>query len=218
VDVTVLNFGPNGARHFVIQSADDVYVLPAAVRAVSGPPPSIASVQPLPDGTVAVNGSNLSSQTRIVFDGIDAAIVTTVSSHQLIVSPPLASPGFVGHVEALDADGQSSLFISGDAGVQTYTWPGLGAPSLAVTAGTLLAGGSTTVDVIGINTNFVQGQTFVGFGTSNALVTGVTVEDTGHLQVTVTAAAGTAIPTTDINVTTGLSVISKYLGNTVTGM
>jgi hypothetical protein len=218
VDVTASYFGANGARHFIIQSADNVYVLPAAVLAVSGAPPTVASVQALPDGTVAVNGSNLSSQTRIVFDGAAGAILNTVSSHQVIVSPPPASPGFVSHVEALGTDGQSSLFISGDTGVQTYTWPGSGAPALSVTSGTLPAGGSMTVDVVGTNTDFVQGQTFVGFGTSDALVTNVTVLDTGHLQVTVTAAAGTSIPTTNINVTTGLSVISQNLGNSVTGM
>jgi hypothetical protein len=145
-------------------------------------------------------------------------VATLVDSHQLIVSPPLASPGFVSHVEALDPDGQSSLYISGDTGVPTYMWPGAGAPSLAVTNGTLPAGQSMTVDVIGTNTNFVQGQTFVGFGTSNAVVASVNVFSADHLQATVTAAMGTAIPTTDINVTTGLSVISKNLGYTVTGM
>lgn len=218
VDVTATNFGANGARHFIINSSDNVYVLPAAVQAVSGPPPSITSVEAQPDGTVAVNGSNLSAYTRIVFDGVAGSIQIVASSHQLIVSPPPADPGFVGHVEALGSDGQSSLFISGDTGVQTYTWPGSAAPSLSVTSGTLPAGGSMTVDVVGTNTNFVQGQTFVGFGTSNAVVTSVTVEDSGHLQVTVTAAAGSSIPTANINVTTGLSVISKDLGNSVTTM
>ena len=218
VDVTASYFGANGARHFIIQSADNVYVLPAAVKAVSGPPPSITSVEPLGDGTVAVNGSNLSAQTVIMFDGQAGTVQTVASSHELIVTPPLASPAFLSHVEALSPDGQSSLFISGDDGVSTYTWPGSGAPSLAVTAGTLPAGGSMTVDVIGTNTNFAQGQTVVGFGTSNVVVTSVNVLDPGHLQVTAVAAAGTAVATTDINVTTGLTVISRNLGFTVTTM
>jgi len=224
VDVTASNLAPNGPRHFIIQSADNVYILPAAMQAVSGPPPSVSGVQALAGGTVAVNGSNLSTATRIVFDGAAATIQSVVSSRQLIVSLPLASPGFVSHVEALDgtawssSDGQSSLYISGDSGVATYTFPGSGAPSLSVTSGTFPAGGSMTVDVIGTNTDFVQGQTFVGFGTSSVVVTSVNVLDSGHLQVIATAAAGTSVATTDINVTTGLSVISKYLGNSVTGM
>ncbi len=175
MDVTTSYFGAAGARHFVINSADNVYILPDAVQAVSGPPPSVTSVQPVGDGTVFVNGANLSAQSRIVFDGVAGTIDSVVSSHQLIVTPPLASPGFVGHVEALNPDGQSSLYISGDSGVQTYTWPGLGAPSLSVTSETLPAGQSVVVDVIGTNTNFVQGQTTVGFGTSSVGVTSVTV-------------------------------------------
>lgn len=218
VDVTASYFGAVGPRHFVVQSADNLYVLPSAVQAVSGPPPSLTSVLARGDGNVEVNGSNLNSQTRIVFDGIDGSTPTVVNSHQLIVTPPPASPGFVSHVEALDPDGQSSLYISGDTGVPIYISAGSGAPSLAVTNGTLPAGGSMTVDVIGTNTSFMQGQTFVGFGTSKALVTNVVVLGPGHLQATVSAAAGTAIPTTDINVTTGLSVISRNLGYTVTGM
>jgi hypothetical protein len=73
------------------------------------------------------------------------------------------------------------------------------------------------VDVIGTNTNFVQGQTYVGFGTSNAAITNVNVLGPGHLQATVTTAGGTSVPATAINVTTGLSVISQALGDSVTG-
>ena len=207
-----------GARHLIVNSSDNVYVLPAAMHAVTGPAPAITGIQALASGTVAVNGTNLSSQTRIVFDGAAGTLVNAVSNQQLIVSLPLARPGFVAHVEALNPDGQSSLYISGDSGVTTYTWPGSDAPSLAVTSGTLPAGRSMTVDVIGTNINFVQGQTFVGFGTSNVAVSNVVVVSPVHLQVTATAAAGTSIPTTAINVTTGLSVISKALGYGVTGM
>jgi hypothetical protein len=227
VDLTASFLGTNGPRHFIVQSADNVYVLPAAVLAVSGPPPSITSVQTLSIRSrlemqfreaVAVIGSNLSGQSRIVFDGAAGTIESVVSSHQLMVTPPPARPGFVSHVEALDPDGQSSLYISGDTGVATYTWPGSGAPSLSVSPATIPAGGSVTVDVAGTNTDFVQGQTFVGFGTSNVVVSNVNVVNSGYLTVTATAAAGTSIPTTNINVTTGLSVLSKALGYTVTGM
>ncbi|MGA3027566.1 MAG: matrixin family metalloprotease [Bryobacteraceae bacterium] len=204
-----------GARHLVVNGSDGSYVLPAGVRAVTGPSPSVTSVQALANGTVEVSGTNFTSQTRIVFDGAAGAPVKAVGSTQLIVTPPVARQGFVGHVEALNPDGQSSLYVSGDSGVATYTWPGSGAPSLAVTSGTLTAGGSTTVDVIGTNTDFVQGQTYVGFGTSSVVVTNVNVLNPGHLQATAKAASGTAVPTTAINVTTGLSIISQALGYSV---
>ena len=206
-----------GARPLLIHSSDNAYVLPAAVRGVVGPPPTVTGAQAVGDGTVIVTGTNFTDGTRIVFDGVPGTIVNAVSSTEIVVQPPVADTGFTGHVEALNPDGQSSLYVSQDADVVTYTFPGSGPPALSVSPGTLTAGGSTTVDVIGANTNFVQGQTYVGFGTSNAVVTNVNVLGPGHLQATVTTAAGASVPAAAINVTTGLSVISQALGDSVTG-
>jgi len=214
---SVVHVVQNGARHILVHSSDNTYVLPAAVRGVSGSPPSVTAVQALGDGTVMVTGTNFTDGTRIVFDGIPAMIVNAVSDSQLIVQPPVADTSFAAHVEALNPDGQSSLYVSQDADVVTYTFPDSGPPSITVSPGALTAGGSTTVDVIGTNTNFVQGQTYVGFGTSNAAITNVNVLGPGHLQATVTTAGGTSVPATAINVTTGLSVISQALGDSVTG-
>jgi hypothetical protein len=204
-----------GARPLLIHSSDNTYVLPAAVRGVVGPPPSVTAVQALGDGTVMVTGTNFTVGTQIVFDGIPGTIVNAVSDTEIVVQPPVADTGFTGHVEALNPDGQSSLYVSQDADVVTYTFPGAGPSSLSVSPGTLAAGSTTTVDVIGTNTNFVQGQTYVGFGTSNAVVTNVNVLGPGHLQATVTNSAGASVPTTSINVTTGLSVIAQALGDSV---
>jgi hypothetical protein len=204
-----------GARPLLIHSIDNTYVLPAAVRGVVGPPPSVTGAQALGDGTVMVTGTNFADGTQIVFDGMPGTIVNAVSGTDIIVQPPVADTGFTGHVEALTPDGQSSLYVSQDADVVTYTFPGSGPPSLSVSPETLTAGGSTTVDVIGTNTNFAQGQTYVGFGTSSAQVTNVNVLGPGHLQAAVTTAAGASVPTTAINVTTGLSVISQALGDSV---
>jgi hypothetical protein len=210
--------GPPGARHLLISSPDNVYVLPSAVRAVDSFPPLITSVQPVGDGTLTVNGTNLYGDTRVMFDGVQAALLNVVSSQQLVVSPPPAQPGFVTHVVALDPDGQSSLFLTGDSGVVTYTYPGSAAPALSVTSGSIPAGGSMTVDVVGTNTSFISGETYVGFGTSNVVVTSVDVIGPGHLQATATNNGSSAVPTTNINVTTGLSVIASALGYSVTGM
>ena len=48
------------------------------------------------------------------------------------------------------------------------------------------AGGAVTVDVQGINTNFVQGLTTVGFGTSDVLVNQINVTSPILMTVTVT--------------------------------
>jgi hypothetical protein len=88
------------------------------------------------------------------------------------------------------------------------------APSLTVTPETLVAGNATTVDVVGTNTNFVAGQTIVGFGTSDVVVNQVTVLSPNHLSVQVTP--NVTVATSGINVTTGLGVISQALGNQIT--
>jgi hypothetical protein len=70
------------------------------------------------------------------------------------------------------------------------------------------------VDVVGANTNFVAGQTVVGFGTSDVVVNQVTVLSPNHLSVQVTP--NVTVATSGINVTTGLGVISQALGNQIT--
>jgi hypothetical protein len=210
--------GPPGPRHLIISSPDNVYLLPSAVRAVTELPPLISSVQAVGDGTLAVNGMNLTGDTRVMFDGVQATLLGVANSQQLIVAPPPAQPGFVTHVVALDPDGQSSLFVTGDSGAATYTYPGSAAPALSVTSGSIPAGGSMTVDVIGTHTSFASGETYVGFGTSSVVVTGVNVIGPGHLQATATNNGTAAVPTTNINVSTGLSVIASALGYSVTGM
>jgi len=210
--------GPPGFRHLLVNSADNVYVLPGAVRAVTNIPPLITSVAAVGDGTLAVNGVNLSGDTRVMFDGVEATLLSVASAQQLIVAPPPAQQGFTTHVVGLDPDGQSSLYLTGDPGAATYTYPGFGAPALAVTNGSIPAGGAMTVDVIGTNTNFVSGETYVGFATSNVVVTGVNVISPEHLQATAQNNGSSAVATTNINVTSGLSVISSVLGYSVTGM
>jgi len=210
--------GPPGPRHLLIDSPDNVYVLPSALRAVENLPPLITSVQAVGDGTLVINGMNLYGDTRVMFDGIQATTQSVVSGTELIVTPPPAQQGFITHVVALDPDGQSSLFLTGDSQAATYTYPGSAAPALAVTSGSIPAGGSMTVDVIGTNTSFASGETVVGFGTSTVVVTGVNVISRTHLQATATNHGSAAVPTTNINVTTGLSVIASALGYSVTGM
>jgi hypothetical protein len=70
------------------------------------------------------------------------------------------------------------------------------------------------VDIVGANTRFVDGVTTVGFGTSDVVVQQIKVLSPTHLSVTVTP--NTTVPTSGINVTTGLEVVSAALGNKIT--
>jgi matrixin len=206
-----------GPAHMLFSTPNDLYVLPTAFKAVNTFPPGItsvtASVDKAGNGVAVVAGTNLSKNTRILFDGLPATIQNITKDGKLIVLPPQAPLGYVASVAALNPDGQSSLFLQGD-NVSTFTYGANGtaqaSPSLAVTPGTLPTGRDIVVDVVGKRTNFIDGQTVVGFGTSDVLVKKVTVLSPTHLTVLVNA--NVSWSTYTISITTGLNVISQSQG------
>lgn len=213
VDV-LLNLGPGpGPKHLLFFTANDLYVLPSGFTVVTGPAPFISSVTPITGaGAVAIAGTTLTADTRILFDGLAGTIQGVAADGKLIVTPPPGPGGYTASVVALNLDGQSSLFLQPTP--PTYTYDPAGFPSLTVTPAALVPGSDTQVDVVGAYTNFVDGQTVVGFGTSDVVVKQVTVLSSNHLKVLVTPNA--FVSTSGISVTTGLGIISQALGNPVT--
>jgi hypothetical protein len=84
---------------------------------------------------------------------------------------------------------------------------------VTITPSVIPAGGSFTVDVQGVNTNFTQDVTTVGFGTSDVQVNQVTVLSPTHLTATVTPAV--SISSAAITISTGLETISTATGSQV---
>jgi hypothetical protein len=231
VDVQANLGAGEGPKHLLFATPDDLYVLPAAFFLVANPPPSITAVTPSWDGNgnriVLISGTGffpgesattIPINTTVLFDGLPGVIQGTTNSGQLIVYPPPAQGNYTATVTALNSDGQSSLFLNPTPLTFSYggaaTPAATAAPSLTVTPSILVAGTATTVNVVGANTSFMAGQTTVGFGTSDVVVTQVTVLSPTHLSVQVMP--NVTVPTSGINVTTGLSVISQALGNNVT--
>lgn len=207
VDVVVSFFSGPGWRHLIVNTTDDIYVLPSAIRVVSSPAPAIAAVNAAAGGSLAISGSSFTGLTRIAFDGLPVVPQSVAADGSLIVTPPVAPPGYTAHLTALNSDGQSSYYLQGNSG-KTYTYPGSGTPSIQVTPATL-APGANTVIVNGTSTNFVAGQTVVGFGTSSVTVNSVQVSPDGlSLTLNVNSSAATPIPTSSISVTTGLTVLT----------
>src|SRR4029077_7742435 len=67
-------FAGTGPRHLVLSYANDIYVLPQAINLVQRPGSRIASAAPNPDGSVTVSGSSFGADSRVYFDGVQAAI------------------------------------------------------------------------------------------------------------------------------------------------
>ncbi len=202
-----------GPAHLVFSTPGNLYVLPSAFTVVSEAPPAITSISTTTDdagnAALAVYGTNLqANNTRIYFDGAPAVVEGVQGDGALVVLPPPAPGGYQANVVALNADGQSSLML-GTPVVYTYA----DAPAGIVTATpAVLAHGDNTVDVEGVNTTFIDGQTLVGFGTSDAVVNKVTVLSPTHLAVDITLNSDAQVATSTINITTGLGVIYSNLG------
>jgi hypothetical protein len=204
-----------GPKHLLFSTPNDLYVLPSAFTAVASAPPSISFLIPTFDSNqnraAAIYGSGFTPDTRIFFDGRPAAIQKVQDDGSLLVTPPQASSSYTANVVALNADGQSSLFLQPTP--PTYSYPNSATASLTVMPSYIPPAGDTTVDVVGVNTNFTD-KTVIGFGTSDAYVKKLTVLSPTHLTAVVTA-TNAWVPTSGISVTDGLRIIAQALGHQV---
>lgn len=211
----LVNLDVPGPKHLLFYTSNDMYVLPSGFTVVDHPAPSIASVTPTYDSNgnraVLISGTQFGTGTTVLFDGLPGTVESTQPG-SLLVTPPPASGNYVSTVVALNPDGQSSLFLSPTP--LTYTYDPAGTPSITVSPSTLPPGANTTVTITGVNTNFIQGQTVVGFGSSDILVSQINVLSPTQLTAMVT----TSVPasTAGVNVTTGLQIISQASGQQVT--
>jgi Matrixin/IPT/TIG domain len=217
LDVSVSNLAGPGPKHLLFNTPGNLYVLPSGFTVVQAPPPVISSLGPAVDGNgnpaVAITGQQFTPTTQVLFDGLPA-VVESQTSNSLMVTPPLAPAGYTAAVAVFNVDGQSSLFLNPTAPTYTYAASSVTAnPSLVVSPSVIPAGGNVTVVVRGINTNFTQGVTMVGFGTSDVQVNQVNVLSATRLTAVVSTAV--TIATAGITVTTGLEVVSQVFGSQI---
>ena len=224
MDVDVRSFlAADSPRHLVFSFNNDIYVLPSGFFQVQNQPPSITSVTPSfdPSGarTVAVAGTNLTGDTKIYFDGIPAVFRSLDDSGRIVVTPPPAPTGYRANVVAVNLDGQDSAFLQGDtAPVFAYGDASVAAPSDATAASvnanpaSLPAGTDALVEITGVNTNFVDGQSVAGFGSSDIVVRRAWVTGPNRILVNVSVNPNAGPITTVLSVTSGLQVVSQPFG------
>ena len=190
----------------------DLYVLPNAFSVVPGPPPAISSVKGTTDGngnaTVNIAGANLSAKTKILFDGSAATISQVNQDGSLTVAAPPATAGYRAVVEALAPDSQTSAQLLGAAAPPAFVYGGPGTPQITVNPPVVQAGTDTTIEISGSNTNFVEGQTVVGFGSSDVTITHVWVVSPGLLQMNISVNASANAAPVMLTVASGLQLAS----------
>ena len=213
-----------GPRHLVFNYGNDIYVLPNAVNLVQQGPPSISSVAGNGDGTVTVSGSNFGPDDRVYFDGMPAASTFNAGQSAFIATPPWGVSGQTSTVTVFDSDSQSSMFPLGVGepvqpgfqaqSPQTYTYPSYSGAQIqplqtaALPAGTAGVPYTALVAINGVNTQFVDGQVTVGFGSSDISVSRVWVQSPTQLIANVVVAPGAAVGTSEISVIAGFNVMT----------
>jgi hypothetical protein len=192
---------------------NDIYVLPAGLNIVQRQPPSISSATPIIGEAgrplVRIKGTNISAASRILFDGLTAPVTAIDESDgALIVAPPPGASSHRATIIAMNGDGQDSLFLDALAPT-SYTYDAAALPFVSISPKALPAGSEAMVEVTGVNTQFVSGQTTVGFGSSDIVVRRVWVLNPTHLVANVHVAPSAPMVATRLTVTTGFETISE---------
>jgi hypothetical protein len=209
-----------GPQHLVLNFGNDMYVLPNAVVVVNNNPPAIGAVTANADGSATITGSNLASDSRVFFDGLEAAVETPFNpkSGSITVVPP---PGFSGQnarVVVYNSDWQSSTTLDSTALAYgtalpdpppTYAYPVSAPPVVSAVPATLPGGIAARVDITATNMNFVNGQVTVGFGTSDAQVRNIFVLSPTHLVANVVTSSNAGAAASELSVISGFQMASQ---------
>lgn len=217
IDFRFSPFSGIGPRHVVFSTPDELYVRPSALVLVSRHPPSITGVAggTGADGSriVRISGSGLTSgDTGILFDGVPAEILSVDEAQgSVVVAPPPAPLNYQTNIVALHGDGQSSLFVAQPASY-TYDWGPADAPAVSVSPATLNAGTEAMLEIRAANMSFVEGQTWLGLGSSDVVVKRLWVVNSGLLRADVYAGPGAQPSDTLVSVISGFQVATLAQG------
>jgi uncharacterized protein (TIGR03437 family) len=185
---------------------DYLYLLPNAFNLAAAAPPQLTGVISNSDGSVTVNGSGFNASTAVYFDSLPGSTVAIDTANQAInVVPPAGASAQIASLTAFNSDGQnSSLLLSGAP--LTYSYASLNAPALSVSPNQLPAGAEASVDIQGVNTNFVAGKTVFAFGSHDIVVQRTWVLSPTHAIVDLGIPANAAQPLTEVTAFTDFQI------------
>ncbi len=216
-----------GLRHLVLNFGNDIYVLPGAVNLVQKGAPLITAATPNADGTVTVTGAGFGPDSTVYFDGLKANATGPFSGTDVLgsitVAPPQGASGQIATITLYNTDGQNSMILLGlsdqvpgqpaNGQPTTYTYPVTAPPQIAnMSVASLPASSSAAVDITTTNTNLVEGQVTVGFGSDDVTVRRVWVLSPTHLIANVVVAPNAAAGLSEVSIVNGFQVITRADG------
>jgi uncharacterized protein (TIGR03437 family) len=213
IDFSLPTFGSLTPKHLVFHTVDDVYVLPSAVRFTAGPAPVIHWITQKADAegnlVWSVQGDNFDPRSQVYFDGLPAKTLAVFPfENEIWVAPPGGAPGRRAVVTVYNSDGQSSALTLPDGNV-TLDFPVQAPTSLRVSPDFARVDSDVVVRIRGENTNFIAGQTIVGFGTSDIVTRKVSVVSPTELLAVATVRREARAGTFMLSVATGLNIMSR---------
>ncbi len=212
------SFLSEGTDHLIFNRNGEIFVLPNGLHIVLRPPPSITALTTGTDASsgssvILVAGTNLSLETKILFDGFTATNKSIDDQGRLIIATPNAPGGSKSWVTAANPDGQSSLFVQSPV---LYAFDGVDNSSIVVANTSLPAGSDSVIQVDGINTGFDANVT-AGFSSTDLFVKKIYVVNPNRLLIQVSVAAGAQPGVYALRLTTGLKNFVQAQGLTVAG-
>lgn len=211
-------FSAEGPRHLIFSTGNDLYILPAGFNLVQRTPPVIASIRPSMDdagrATAVIDGTNLGADTRIWFDGVQAAVLDSTGPLTVRVPP---GAGVHSNVAAFNSDGQSSLFMQAD-NMPGYDYAAGGDATAVLAANSLPAGTEALIRIDTSNMNLIDGVTKLGFGSPDVVVRRMwVVKPNGSSEATrilanVAVAPGAPAGAVAVSLVTGLRSWEQPLG------
>lgn len=213
MDISFNPFAVDGPQHLIFSAANDIYVLPSAFRVVQKAPPSVTAIQASPDAAaprqVLITGTNLTGDSRFLFDG-QPAVVRSLdeSGGRALVVPPPGPAGHKANVVILGGDGQSSLYVQGSA-PSTFSFDTGDSGPISVTPSALPAGTESMVEVQAPGANFSESALRAAFGSADITVRRAWVTGPNRFLMNV-AVSPTAQPAqVSFALTNGLQVWSQ---------
>ncbi len=209
------SFLSEGTDHLIFNRNGEIFVLPNGLHIVLRPPPSVTSLTAGIDASgtsvIFVSGANLSSDTKILFDGFSAINKLIDDQGRLVIGAPNAPGGSKSWVTAANPDGQSSLFVQSPV---LYTFDGVDNSSIIVANTSLPVGSDSVIPVDGINAGFDVNVT-AGFSSTDLFVKKIYVVNSNRLLMQVSVAAGAQPGVYALRLTTGLKNFVQAQGLTI---
>ncbi len=201
-DVSVSPFSGEGPRHLLFQNNGESYVLPSGLWILRNPPPSIDSITRDESGRLILEGQGLSESTAVWVDG--AACAVQAQDGRLVATPPPAPAGHRGVLVAFNRDGQSSLYVHGDAS-PVVSYAEAAEPAVSVADVQIPAGAEMAVEITGSGVDFRKWAPSLGVGASDVAVRRIWVADEGRALAWLAARSDAVQAVTPMTAVVGLA-------------